>query len=135
MMVLAGSWARAAQQASLPAAAATAGAAKHSVWDGVYTEDQAQRGKELYAAHCLACHGENLEGNGPVKALTGPDFAAKGGVTWIEYRVPMVGGSRRMCCRAWRAGPMALWRMGRALGMGWRRRFAPRRRRKGHGWR
>jgi HEAT repeats len=24
--------------------------------------------------------------------------AAKGGVTWVEYRVPMVGGSRRMCC-------------------------------------
>jgi HEAT repeats len=23
---------------------------------------------------------------------------AKGGVTWVEYRVPMVGGSRRMCC-------------------------------------
>jgi hypothetical protein len=24
--------------------------------------------------------------------------AAKGGVAWIEYRVPMVGESRRMCC-------------------------------------
>lgn len=24
--------------------------------------------------------------------------AAKGGVAWVEYRVPMVGGSRRMCC-------------------------------------
>lgn len=62
-----GSWARAGQEAS---------PAKRSVWDGVYTEGQAQRGKELYAAHCIACHGENLESNGSVKALSGPDFAA-----------------------------------------------------------
>jgi mono/diheme cytochrome c family protein len=71
-----GSWARAGQQASPTVAPATDGATKHSVWDGVYTEDQAQRGKELYTAHCLTCHGENLEGNGPVKALSGPDFVA-----------------------------------------------------------
>ena len=25
-------------------------------------------------------------------------IAAKGGVTWVEYRVPMMGGPRRMCC-------------------------------------
>ncbi len=25
-------------------------------------------------------------------------IAAKGGVTWISYRVPMAGGPRRMCC-------------------------------------
>jgi hypothetical protein len=25
-------------------------------------------------------------------------IAAKGGITWIEYRVPMVEGSRRLCC-------------------------------------
>jgi mono/diheme cytochrome c family protein len=71
-----GNWAHAGQQASPPEASATGGAAKRSVWDGVYTDDQAQRGKELYAAHCLSCHGENLESNGSVKALSGPDFAA-----------------------------------------------------------
>jgi mono/diheme cytochrome c family protein len=71
-----GSWARAGQQANPTVAPAPDGAAKHSVWDGVYTEDQALRGKELYTAHCLTCHGENLEGNGPVKALSGPDFVA-----------------------------------------------------------
>ena len=26
--------------------------------------------------HCLACHGESLEGNGPAKTLVGPEFAA-----------------------------------------------------------
>src|SRR5689334_21161715 len=75
MALAGGSWARAAQQAS-PPVAPEASAAKRSVWDGVYTEDQAQRGKELYAEHCVRCHGENLESNGPVKALSGPDFAA-----------------------------------------------------------
>ena len=45
-----------------------------SVWDG--TEEQARRGKDLYGTHCLACHGETLEGSGPVRPLTGPDFAA-----------------------------------------------------------
>ena len=49
---------------------------RRSVWDGVYTKEQADRGKELYAAHCLACHGESLEGHGPARALTGPEFAA-----------------------------------------------------------
>ena len=75
-MLVGVNWTGAAQQASPPAAPATADAAKHSVWDGVYTEGQAQRGKELYAASCLACHGENLEGSGPAKPLSGPDFAA-----------------------------------------------------------
>jgi quinoprotein glucose dehydrogenase len=55
---------------------AAPGAASRSVWDGVYTKDQAERGKELYATHCLACHGESLEGNGPAKTLIGPEFAA-----------------------------------------------------------
>jgi quinoprotein glucose dehydrogenase len=68
-----GSWARASQQGAPPAAG---GATSHSVWDGVYTEAQAQRGKDLYTTHCVACHGETLEGNGPVKPLSGPDFAA-----------------------------------------------------------
>lgn len=52
------------------------GAASRSVWDGVYTQGQAERGKELYATHCRACHGESLEGNGPAKALIGPEFTA-----------------------------------------------------------
>jgi quinoprotein glucose dehydrogenase len=47
-----------------------------SVWDGVYTEAQAKRGKELYGLHCLTCHGESLEGGGPAKPLVGPEFGA-----------------------------------------------------------
>lgn len=34
-----------------------------SVWDGIYTSDQAQRGQALYQQQCAACHGDNLEGD------------------------------------------------------------------------
>jgi len=33
-----------------------------SVWDGVYTESQAQRGQSLYSGTCGACHGRRLNG-------------------------------------------------------------------------
>jgi len=52
------------------------GMSSRSVWDRVYTKEQAERGKELYATHCLACHGESLEGSGPARGLIGPEFAA-----------------------------------------------------------
>jgi len=34
-----------------------------SVWDGVYTPDQAKRGEALYKKGCASCHGDALEGN------------------------------------------------------------------------
>ncbi|HTS31082.1 MAG TPA: cytochrome c [Bryobacteraceae bacterium] len=34
-----------------------------SVWDGVYTADQAKRGEGAYNEQCAPCHGEALEGN------------------------------------------------------------------------
>jgi S-disulfanyl-L-cysteine oxidoreductase SoxD len=45
-----------------------------SVWDGVYTQEQAARGALLYAQHCALCHGPNLQGADGA-ALTGVDFA------------------------------------------------------------
>ena len=38
-------------------------AAGRTVWDGVYTAAQAERGKALYTQNCLRCHGANLEGS------------------------------------------------------------------------
>jgi S-disulfanyl-L-cysteine oxidoreductase SoxD len=55
---------------------AAAGTSARSVWDGVYTKQQAERGIELYATHCRSCHGEQLEGNGPAHPLAGPVFTA-----------------------------------------------------------
>jgi len=34
-----------------------------TVWDGVYTADQAQRGQAVYNQHCAVCHGDTLEGD------------------------------------------------------------------------
>jgi mono/diheme cytochrome c family protein len=45
------------------------------VSEGVYTAEQAKRGEAVYKEQCAACHGDMLEGSGPMPALAGPDFA------------------------------------------------------------
>jgi mono/diheme cytochrome c family protein len=49
-------------------------AQQSSVWDGVYTPDQANRGKDAYNKACASCHGVALDGSGAVPPLAGPDF-------------------------------------------------------------
>ena len=50
-----------------------------TVWDGVYTDEQATRGESLYAEHCVRCHGATLQGNGEgANPLTGATFKS----TW-----------------------------------------------------
>lgn len=49
-------------------------AATRSIWDGVYTEQQRQRGAATYASACARCHEENLEGTETVPALVGDEF-------------------------------------------------------------
>ena len=53
-------------------------AAASSVWDGVYTEEQAKRGEALYYQRCVACHGPELEGGDMTPALSGGVFTS----TW-----------------------------------------------------
>jgi sugar lactone lactonase YvrE/mono/diheme cytochrome c family protein len=45
-----------------------------TVWDGVYTEAQADRGKPLYNQHCASCHIEQMSGGETAPALAGGDF-------------------------------------------------------------
>ena len=45
-----------------------------SVWDGVYTDEQARRGQPLYHDSCSACHGDLLKGSGETPALAGNTF-------------------------------------------------------------
>lgn len=45
-----------------------------SVWDGVYTDQQAQRGEPMYREHCADCHGEDLEGDAEAPPLSGSAF-------------------------------------------------------------
>ena len=45
-----------------------------SVWDGVYTQDQANRGKALYSTECASCHGAELTGGEMAPGLAGGEF-------------------------------------------------------------
>ena len=56
------------------AAAALHAQAPRTVWDGVYTEEQAKRGSELYFERCVHCHGPTLGGIDSAAALTGSTF-------------------------------------------------------------
>ena len=47
-----------------------------SVWDGVYSVEQAGRGTALYQTACASCHGDKLQGKGQTPALMGSDFVA-----------------------------------------------------------
>ncbi len=45
-----------------------------SVWDGVYSEEQANRGSAIYAKECASCHGTELTGGESAPALVGDAF-------------------------------------------------------------
>ncbi len=45
-----------------------------SVLDGVYTADQAGRGREVYTKECASCHGTSLTGGESAPPLAGAEF-------------------------------------------------------------
>ena len=47
-----------------------------SIWDGVYTDAQATRGKALYSESCASCHGGELTGGEMAPPLAGGEFMA-----------------------------------------------------------
>lgn len=47
-----------------------------SIWDGVYTEEQAKRGESLYAQACTACHNQDLMGGEIAPPLIGGQFVS-----------------------------------------------------------
>jgi quinoprotein glucose dehydrogenase len=58
------------------ALAANAQSANRSVWEGVFSPDQADRGKASYVQRCGACHGATLAGTGEAPGLTGGEFVS-----------------------------------------------------------
>jgi len=54
-----------------------------SVWDGVYSEEQAKRGEAIYYARCGACHGSEQDGGDMTPALKGGVFTS----TWNQLSV------------------------------------------------
>jgi mono/diheme cytochrome c family protein len=57
-------------------AAALHAQAAQTVWDGVYTEDQAKRGGVLFDRECAQCHGPAGAGGGMAPALIESAFSA-----------------------------------------------------------
>ncbi len=60
----------------LTPAMSSTGQTPRSVWDGVFTAEQAKRGAALYAPHCGSCHAADMSGNDEAPALAGPGFLA-----------------------------------------------------------
>lgn len=60
------------------AGAAGQALAARSIWDGVYSADQAQRGERLAIEQCVVCHGDRLSGGESAPPLAGELFNA----TW-----------------------------------------------------
>ena len=61
---------------ALTAGALHAQATTRSVWDGIFSPDQADRGQSVYTARCAACHGATLGGTGEAPGLTGGEFVS-----------------------------------------------------------
>ena len=47
-----------------------------SIWDGVFTDEQANRGKPLYSENCASCHGGELTCGELAPPLSGGEFMA-----------------------------------------------------------
>jgi mono/diheme cytochrome c family protein len=62
---------------------ATQDATTRSVWQGVYTAAQSERGQAVYKASCASCHGDQLNGD-VAPTLTGPFWAIWEGKTAAE---------------------------------------------------
>ena len=64
-------------------AAAPAGGGARTVWDGVFSKEQADRGAAQFKQSCSDCHGNDLAGDGFAPALTGSDFMGN----WTDLSV------------------------------------------------
>jgi len=56
---------------------------KRSVWEGVYSDEQAKRGQTMYRQECSGCHLDDLLGDGIAPPLVGSPFYFR----WNELSV------------------------------------------------
>lgn len=54
-----------------------------TIWDGVYTDEQATRGQKVYEQECAQCHLDDLMGDGIAPSLIGSSFFFR----WSELSV------------------------------------------------
>jgi mono/diheme cytochrome c family protein len=49
--------------------------AERTVWDRVYSDEQAQRGRTAYIEECASCHADDLRGSSTAPSLVDESFA------------------------------------------------------------
>ena len=62
--------------------------ARSSIWDGAYTDAQADRGRTAYMQNCSRCHGATLMGTFEIPPLVGrimPYYAGSSLETFFDY--------------------------------------------------
>lgn len=64
------------ERADAAQSAAAAPGAK-TIWDGVFTQPQAERGRDVYRKSCASCHKPDLLGESAAPPLAGPEFAQR----------------------------------------------------------
>jgi len=70
-----------------------AAAGGKTIWDGVFTEEQANRGQQVYAASCAPCHKADLLGDSGTPALAGTDFFSRFNGSSVDDLVKIIRAS------------------------------------------
>ena len=78
---------------SLTMSGAAQAPASPSVWDGVFTTDQAKKGWTQFQSNCSSCHGTDLEGTADAKALKGDRFRTDWKETTVDYMMERISTS------------------------------------------
>jgi ankyrin repeat protein len=84
-----------AEAPAVPAAEAQAAPAAggRTMWDGVFSEDQAGRGQKIYAVSCAPCHKTDLLGDSGTPALAGADFFSRFNASSVDDLVKTIRAS------------------------------------------
>lgn len=79
--------------AVVPAIATQKTATTKTIWDAVFSEQQATRGRQIYKQSCANCHKEDLLGETPAPALVGQDFLIRFNGSTVDDLVQAVRAS------------------------------------------
>src|SRR5688572_29017939 len=79
--------------AALPSLGQNGAATPRSVWDGVFSAEQAARGAVEFQEHCSSCHGPDLQGSADAKALKGDRFWADWKESTVDYLLERISKS------------------------------------------
>ena len=64
-----------------------------TIWDRVYTEDQAARGRKFYGESCASCHKDDLLGDANAPALVGTPFMSRWSGSTVDDVVQTIRSS------------------------------------------